>query len=189
MSESELNKSIVYFKDRRRIDVSVTMKIKTKILSIGFVVDTGAMSTAMLASSIGIKMTEEQFVDRYRAKPIPHRGLASDVYINYYAVYLSAMYIGDIKLRHVRVLITFEGRVKVNLLGMDILSLFEIHIDSLYRSIEFIETEKLAKYTHNNKPINNPLKIIMPIDESIEFNLEDMGANYMQKLINNNGSI
>lgn len=147
-----------------------------------FKVDTGASSTILPAKSLGIKLTEQEYKEKYNATPKAHVGIAKNVKIMYYTHYVDKMCIGKIKLTHVPVEITFNSNGRSKLLGMNILGLFDISISSMYKLITFTETLELAEYTHNNKPIGDPLNLCR--DKYINLEQLDDGSSTHQELIN-----
>lgn len=161
--------------NKNKVDKKNTIRVK---------IDTGACSTVFPAASIGIHMKEQDYIAKFKPKVKYHVGIVNNEKVKYYQHEIPELHIGKIKLTDAIVYITFDNRVNAMLMGMDILGLFDISISNTNCTIDFTETEYLANYTHNALSIGDPA-LIDSSDDYIDFTLEDLEANYVNKKLHN----
>lgn len=163
------------------LDLVLSDRLLDTEVKVQFKVDTGAVDIAFNASVLEINQTEEQFISTHDVVKVQRFGIARNVPLTYYRYIMPIIKFGSFILHNFPVYITFNEVGKSKLIGMSLLRLFKISIQPEYKSIEFTETEELARYTHNNKSMHN-IDRVEP-ETYIDFGEETLiEANYINQL-------
>jgi len=119
--------------------------------------DTGAQVTCISAKDLGIKITEQEFRNKYTTVELEGHGIIDsdkkDHKVTYYLIQVENFEIEGIGLGSVPIYITFDSRAKKRLLGLDLLSLLNIELDFDTRRIRLSKTESLKNFFNSNKKL------------------------------------
>lgn len=140
-------------KDNDRIYIHAVItdhkeKYRTKVR---FLFDTGATGISVNANKLGIKLTEQEFVKKYKAKPINRIGTSGNTGIVYYRYIIDELKIGKFILKEFPIFITFNPNISMPLLGMSLIKLFTIRISPVNNVIILSENEDYQEYTSGLK--------------------------------------
>ena len=173
------------YNDAYRINLPFNVSVgNNKYVNIQGIIDTGASAFTSTAYALGIQLSEQEFVNKYKLKPIARTGINSSAPVIYYRYIVDEIRLGKFNFRNFPVYITFNKRVTVTLVGMSFLRLINISIKPEYKTILFEANEELKTRWKNNQGFNNIDKV--NIETFIDFGLEeDIGileANRIYKL-------
>lgn len=153
-------------------------------------VDTGATAVTLSANSLGIKMTENEFINRYKIKPTKRFGINNKYPIIYYKYLVEKLVIGNIVLHNFPVYITFDENCNSNLLGMSFLRLFELRIRPQFKEVSLKATSETEDDIRNNISMHNvDKKYLDTLIDMAEFNPDSadeqtLEANIINKKLN-----
>ena len=124
----------------------IRKKRVTKIKKFKF--DTGAQYTCLNAREFSINITEEEFRETYKGVIMEGTGLDQTTHILYYLLQVENFIIEGIDIGSVPIYITFDKRAYKNLLGLDLIKLFNISTSlSLMFNLYFIRKNPVSYYT------------------------------------------
>ena len=116
----------------------------TKIKKFKF--DTGAQYTCLNAREFSINITEEEFIKTYKGTVMEGTGLDQTTHITYYLMQLENFAVEGMDIGSVPIFITFDSRACKNLLGLDLIRLFNIHIDFDNGKMELSKTQQFQDF-------------------------------------------
>ena len=122
----------------------IRKKRVTKIKKFKF--DTGAQYTCLNAREFSINITEEEFRETYKGVIMEGTGLDQTTHILYYLLQVENFIIEGIDIGSVPIYITFDKRSYKNLLGLDLIKLFNISIDFDNHQMELSITQQFRDF-------------------------------------------
>ena len=129
----------------------IRKKRVTKIKEFKF--DTDAQYTCLNAREFSINITEEEFKKKYKGNRETYKGVIMEgtgldqtTHILYYLLQVENFIIEGIDIGSVPIYITFDKRAYKNLLGLDLIKLFNISIDFDNHQMELSITQQLRGF-------------------------------------------
>lgn len=116
----------------------------TKIKKFKF--DTGAQYTCLNAREFSIHLTEEEFRKTYKGNIMEGTGLDQTTHITYYLLQVENFVVEGLDLGSVPIYITFDSRACKNLLGLDLIKLFNIRMDFVSGRMELSRTQQFMNF-------------------------------------------
>lgn len=153
-------------------------------------IDTGAIDVVINAANLNLKLSEKEFVQKYKVKPINRVGINRQYPLRYYRYIVDEIQLGDIVLHKFPIYITFEKYGTSKLLGMSFLRLFEVTIKPQYKDIYFKATSETEDDIKNDRPFNNiETKYLDTLIDLGEFDIDStdeqtLEANVINKKLN-----
>lgn len=119
-------------------------KCVTKIKKLKF--DTGAQYTCLNAREFSINITEEEFKKTYKGNIMEGTGLDQTTHMTYYLLQVENLVVEGLALGSVPIYITFDPRACKNLLGLDLIRLFNIRLNFDSGQMELTKTQQFIKF-------------------------------------------
>ena len=191
---SKNNEVVFDYSTRMPFDSRTKIKIKIPVIfrddtrligktvkrNIEFLVDTGASHTVIPSYLLDLK-DKDRFKKSYGlSEGMIATGVVDSIGVEFFPLWLKSIDLSGISINNPIISVSFDPGMKTALLGMDILGLFNIFIDTERRLLKLIETDKLHEINSKMESVNEPSLI----DPRVKHNISklDIEANYIRKL-------
>ncbi len=124
--------------------LGIRNKRVTKIKKFKF--DTGAQYTCLNAREFSINITEEEFRKTYKGNIMEGTGLDQTTHITYYLLQVENFVVEGLDLGSVPIYITFDSRACKNLLGLDLIKLFNVQMDFDNGQMKLSKTQNFLNF-------------------------------------------
>lgn len=165
---------------RYRITIPIEVEIKGETLVSEAIVDTGADTTILSSKILGLDYSRERAKGYLRAS-YPSFGAGGSTFMVDLAA-VDGFKFGGMYLKEPFINISFDNSFTVNLIGMDILGMYQILIHPEKRIITFRETNELAKFRPDINPVHRLDDFCK--DTVIDFGIEEAEAIAVREMLN-----
>ena len=154
--------AIIELQGGRRIKVDCEVKYENADLSRVFKLDTGAQNTCVSARDIGIRISETEFIDKYKPRfKFEGTGIDDSSSVVFYQIMVDDFTVEGERLGPVPIYISFDANYSKRLLGLDLLNLLNYSVNNDERTIEILQSQRVKDHLDKGIPITTEEMIKM----------------------------